>query len=179
MLSVQYPEIKYLFVHLCVHTAPRDVDTRAASPKITLSFLHKSASFRAPRVRRRDTGCERNEDLARCFATDGLFSSRSRNPSFQKGARLLSTRSSTQNALKRPIQLGVVPRLALAVARHRVRAKRRFWNIFCHGCALLVEISRSVAARGRTTSAQKSWRKLGAEPGRRGSEHPTSLISGK
>ena len=152
MLSVQYPEIKYLFVHLYVHTAPRDVDTRAASPKITQLFLHKSASFRASRVRRRDTRCARNEDLATCFATDALFSSRSRDPSLQKGARRLSTGSSTQNALKRPIQLGVVPRLARAVARHRVRAKRRFWNIFCHGCALLVEISRSVSSERRTAA---------------------------
>ena len=84
-----------------------------------------------------------------------------------------------RNALQRPMQVGVVSRVARTAARPRVRAKRRSCNIFCQVCALLVEISRSVAARRRTASTQKSKPNLARKPGRRRSEHPTSLISGK
>ena len=69
--------------------------------------------------------------------------------------------------------------LGRSAARLRVCAKRRIWDIFCHGWALLVEISRSLAARRRKALLRKIPPNLPREPGRRRSEHPTSLTSGK
>ena len=94
MLSVQYPEIKSLLVHLRCH-----ITRRGAPPKMmqlflfkmarsmTQSFLYESLWFRGSRARRRDTGCAQHENLETSFARNGLFSSRSRDPPLQTGAR--------------------------------------------------------------------------------------------
>ena len=55
-------------------------------------------------------------------------------------------------------------RLLLGLKRHA----------YCHGWAILVEISQSVASRRRTASTRKRLPNLDVEPGRRWSDHPTS-----
>ena len=62
---------------------------RLAPTKMPQLFLYRSAWSRALFARRRDTGCARNEDFGTSFATDALFSSRSRDPSRRGGAQRL------------------------------------------------------------------------------------------
>ena len=113
MLSVQYPEIKSLLVHFCVHIASHGFETRTAAsdghlqPKC-LKGSYTSQRGLASRARRCDTGCVRNEDFGISFPRDGLFSPRSCGPSRRGGARRLPTGISSRNAPKVPIQVGVV-----------------------------------------------------------------------
>ena len=92
------------------------MEAHSAGTKMPQLFLYQSLWFRASRARQRDTGCARNEDLVIYFATDGFFSSRSRDPSRRGGARRLPPGSSTQSETIVPIQVDLVWRLTLAAA---------------------------------------------------------------
>ena len=108
----------------------------SAGIKMPQTVLDRSAWCRASRARRRDTGCARNEEFGTSFTRDELFSSRSRDPSRRGGARLCFGKSRRtahrrhQNALKLPIQVGVVSRLPHAAARTRCARNEDFERSF-------------------------------------------------